>query len=457
MAYPAPRRIQSVFDRTPAPATPGMTTLGKFATPPAPERSMLSERRRAIDQTDPAWRPDPSIGRIPDAPYTRDQPASDGLRYAANDAPGTMGSLRPQRTGQHDPNAWNGKYAPTTDSAPAINWGQRDATERAAVQRRGQIQAAGTAAEAQAMLTADGGGYLDTTAWEQQRAFNASRPIPNAPAYTPAPAAPAYMPPTVSRYETTPGFDQEAYRQKYIEGQRGDMQTKFEAERQAVIQNYARSGISADSPAVAHALSQLEAQRGQELDRLDIEGGREAIKMASDDGFRRAGQIDNYGLARGGLGLSYNQDQRAQVQQDTLLPGQRTAQDVATAGAQQQQTFAAQEQPIKVNRMSIDSYGAQANVDATNAATGIAHSDSALRQIAAPAEREAQQQRNDLFARLAPGQVAQMEQAIAQGQQALTSGQYDVWLASQSPWIQTALRLVPGLIQAGATVAARMK
>ena len=142
-----------------------------------------------------------------------------------------------------------------------------------------------------------------------------------------APASESYGIAKTSAYEALKNPYSGQYRAALVNQQRGDIQSEYSGNLGRIRQNMAERGLSEAglSGIEQQAILQNEMGRTNALGRL----GADSTVALTDKGAawdaNKAGQIDNYGLSRSGLALSYAGDARAAE----LQPGQVQSQGIA--------------------------------------------------------------------------------------------------------------------------------
>lgn len=121
-------------------------------------------------------------------------------------------------------------------------------------------------------------------------------------------------------YADIPAFDQEAYRQAYINRQRGDVQQQYDDTLARVREDFALRGLSQQglSGAEQQAILQTELARSNALGRVGADATARAMELGRDDAFRRAGGL-----------LQTDTAATSRFVDLSRLPGQLTAADLS--------------------------------------------------------------------------------------------------------------------------------
>lgn len=246
-----------------------------------------------------------------------------------------------------------------------------------------------------------------------------------------------YIPPTQSAFATAPGFDQQAYADAYINQGQNAIRQDAATGRAQLVADMARRGLSPEAQQAQ--LAQYDAGLYGQLGQNRADATAKAADLAHQDAITRAGQIDNYGLARGGFGISYAADSRNAAAQSALLPGQVIGQGLNNATAAQylneQQTTA----PARADLIRAQADGAiqaakQAGIDTSilgQTADTVVQQAQVSAAAAQTALQMAQQQAKltgDTLPDLIDAKKSELEAAIAQGKQ-------DQWEAQNANWL----------------------
>ena len=181
------------------------------------------------------------------------------------------------------------------------------------------------------------GAFGGQRAAENVASVNRPTPAPVVPDFTAAATAPTrsdYVPPTESAFVNMPGFDQDKYRDTMVALEVGQIERGHADSARRIREEMAARGFSQQgmSGIEADALIRSNIARQEALGQARGQATVRGMEFGREDAWRRAGQIDNYGLARGGFGISYAGDNRQANREDTMLPIQAEAGRIANQG-----------------------------------------------------------------------------------------------------------------------------
>jgi hypothetical protein len=251
----------------------------------------------------------------------------------------------------------------------------------------------------------------------------------------------------VSKLENPYGVNS-AYQQALSQKYNNDLQAKMTQARTAITGTPGLTGPSTGG-AMRRALANLETAGIAAQNASLINRDTELTKLSSDFDMSKAGNTDNYNLSRSGQAPSF-----------ALLPGQ-----VKQQGATYDQTVAG------TGLTGAQTAGVMASTARTEADTATENALRDLRVADLESGVYAKNLANSLATQLQPTQVqeakrvaeahgrtveAEIAQTIAAGHEAEVQGNYAAWFGRLDPILQTIIRLFPGLIQGGATIAGAM-